>query len=1066
MSGPDAPGPELRFGTIAAAGDRLAVYLVGDVDARVDTVGGLTLSGAHAAIGTDRLLPRPTSPVVLSLDGGEVRADPADVHDLRAGIVPGAGVVLRPVGFAYDALDSAEDGAAAGHEWFDTGEGPSDPFADPPRAPGVPAQRALGAATGGRNGATRASGPEATVEADEPEDAPTAAGPPEWTRGPDAGWGAEPGEVWAGASFDGPATGPSARADDDVVGGPRSGVDAGPQVRADGGLVGGPRSGVDAGPEVRSDRGLGTGPGARSDTGSSARSEDGRGDGPSAGPGGGPDIGRDAGPSVRSTVGPGGGSEEGLRPGPTAVSGDGPDRGMDAGPSARPDGREAADPLIDAPAGRHALETPALPGPARTARADPLTDPMANTPTDPPGAQAPPPDIGAAELFAGDPLAADHPHRGDPRAVAAERADRDTGGLHVLHPRAVDDASADPLPDGRPADSFVTDSSAGAPAAETRPAADSPYGPPSASADVASTPAPQEQPRGRPFARRRDPAFVDPFSPPADPGSAAPARHELEETDASPSYSPRAGTERGSVFADWQADAEPAPSPTGDEVGNGAEPRGAASTGRRESSSLGLPRAGALPGPSPSATPAGAAEESSAASLFAPVRQPTQEPTHGSTGDARVDPAAGPVAPGGFASPHDRAPGPTRPPPTASPAQEPLAPPPRPATPPGRPPSSPDRAAPPPDSATSSPGFGAPSPDAPQPPGLDAPTPDAAAPPSDLSASPFGHAPPSHGVPTPDPAASTPDLSTPSPTHAPLSPGTAPRGADALVPGTAPRGADALSPVAPTRGAEGLPPDAASPSPDDAAPAPDAAPELGAAAPAAGPAAPAQGFATPPPDVLGRAASPPDDQARRAGPPSAAEVDAATPGSLILSGQVAPPEPPLRTPTPDAEGPPSSRRGPRIRGYRCQDGHLNDPRSPSCRECGAPIDERVGGLVTGPRPVLGTLLFDDGAAHLVDGGYLVGRAPDADDRVRTGELRPIAIDDQAGSVSHAHAEIRVSGWDVMVVDTGSGNGTYVSGPDEGQWTALPPRRSRRLLPGTRVRLGARMFVFESSSTVR
>ena len=49
MSGPDAPGPELRFGTVAAAGDSLAVYLVGDVDARVDAVGGLTLSGAHAA---------------------------------------------------------------------------------------------------------------------------------------------------------------------------------------------------------------------------------------------------------------------------------------------------------------------------------------------------------------------------------------------------------------------------------------------------------------------------------------------------------------------------------------------------------------------------------------------------------------------------------------------------------------------------------------------------------------------------------------------------------------------------------------------------------------------------------------------------------------------------------------------------------------------------------------------------------------------------------------------------------------------------------------------------------
>ena len=109
MSGPDAPGPELRFGTIAAAGDKLAVYLVGEVDARVDAVGGLSLSGAHAAIGTDRLLSPPTSPVVLSMDGGDVRADPADVHDLRAGVVPGAGVVLRPTGFGLDDLRHAEE---------------------------------------------------------------------------------------------------------------------------------------------------------------------------------------------------------------------------------------------------------------------------------------------------------------------------------------------------------------------------------------------------------------------------------------------------------------------------------------------------------------------------------------------------------------------------------------------------------------------------------------------------------------------------------------------------------------------------------------------------------------------------------------------------------------------------------------------------------------------------------------------------------------------------------------------------------------------------------------------
>jgi FHA domain-containing protein len=199
--------------------------------------------------------------------------------------------------------------------------------------------------------------------------------------------------------------------------------------------------------------------------------------------------------------------------------------------------------------------------------------------------------------------------------------------------------------------------------------------------------------------------------------------------------------------------------------------------------------------------------------------------------------------------------------------------------------------------------------------------------------------------------------------------------------------------------------------------------------------------------------APSPDRAPETRPPPPAQPSTATAPGLLFQ----PPD--------GAAERPDQRRGPRIRGYRCENGHLNDPRSPSCRECAAPIDERVGGLVAGPRPALGTLVFEDGAAHVVDGGYLIGGRPDADDRVRTGELRPIVVDD--GSVAPAHAEIRVSGWDVMVVDAGSHNRTYVSGPDEGRWTPLPPRRSRRLLPGTRVRLGdGRTFVFESSSTVR
>jgi len=199
-------------------------------------------------------------------------------------------------------------------------------------------------------------------------------------------------------------------------------------------------------------------------------------------------------------------------------------------------------------------------------------------------------------------------------------------------------------------------------------------------------------------------------------------------------------------------------------------------------------------------------------------------------------------------------------------------------------------------------------------------------------------------------------------------------------------------------------------------------------------------------------------------PEGAAALSESPFAEASLSGPPADQSVPDVQPGPDVADP--ARGGARIRGYQCENGHLNDPRSPTCRQCGATIDERAGGLVAGQRPPLGRLVFDDGEAHVVDGGYLVGRMPEVDDRVRTGELRPIILEDDVGAVSRVHAEIRVSGWDVIVVDTGSRNGTYVSGPDEGIWTALPPRRSRRLLPGARVRVGARMFVFESSSTVR
>ena len=54
--------------------------------------------------------------------------------------------------------------------------------------------------------------------------------------------------------------------------------------------------------------------------------------------------------------------------------------------------------------------------------------------------------------------------------------------------------------------------------------------------------------------------------------------------------------------------------------------------------------------------------------------------------------------------------------------------------------------------------------------------------------------------------------------------------------------------------------------------------------------------------------------------------------------------------------------------------------------------------------------------------------PDVDERVRNGSLRSIVVEDRSGAVSRVHAEVRVDGWDVMLVDSRSRNGTHIAGP--------------------------------------
>ena len=114
--------------------------------------------------------------------------------------------------------------------------------------------------------------------------------------------------------------------------------------------------------------------------------------------------------------------------------------------------------------------------------------------------------------------------------------------------------------------------------------------------------------------------------------------------------------------------------------------------------------------------------------------------------------------------------------------------------------------------------------------------------------------------------------------------------------------------------------------------------------------------------------------------------------------------------------------------------------------------------------MLGFIVFDDGSTYSLDSDYIVGREPGRDDRVVNGAARELAIDDEARTVSRVHAEVRVEGADVLLVDRGSTNGTFVWDEVTRAWTRLTPAYPARITPGMRGAFGQRTFVFEATGT--
>jgi hypothetical protein len=174
------------------------------------------------------------------------------------------------------------------------------------------------------------------------------------------------------------------------------------------------------------------------------------------------------------------------------------------------------------------------------------------------------------------------------------------------------------------------------------------------------------------------------------------------------------------------------------------------------------------------------------------------------------------------------------------------------------------------------------------------------------------------------------------------------------------------------------------------------------------------------------------------------------------------PEPRPNPPDPRAAPPPNDRR---VHGVLCVLGHINDPVAAFCRVCGKRMDHTKI-IVEGERPALGVLVVDDGSAIVLHGNCVFGREPERSESAQRGAT-PIRLADQSSQMSRAHAEVRLVGWEVEVVDLASTNGTFVRLPGDPPPPA-PPRRlvagnAMMLVPGAEVTIGSRVLKFDSAN---
>lgn len=133
----------------------------------------------------------------------------------------------------------------------------------------------------------------------------------------------------------------------------------------------------------------------------------------------------------------------------------------------------------------------------------------------------------------------------------------------------------------------------------------------------------------------------------------------------------------------------------------------------------------------------------------------------------------------------------------------------------------------------------------------------------------------------------------------------------------------------------------------------------------------------------------------------------------------------------------------------CQSGHNSPQNASRCRICASPITPQGPRLV--PRPPLAVLRSSDGTTAEVDRAVLIGRAPSSSKSVARAP-RLMTVPSPSHDISRTHLEVVPDGWQVVIADLHSTNGTVLVLPD-GQRHDLNPDVPQSVQLGSLIELG-------------